>query len=327
MLLAAAAERLTDCGVPSPMVDAELLLSYVTGRDRGLLRMAGTSVSAEQAARFDELIGHRAARIPVQHLTGRAPFRHLELRVGPGVFIPRPETELVVDHVLRFVANDPGRAGGPGPVVVDLCTGSGALAISIATELPGSRVVAVEVSPSAVGWARANVAEHSAQLARAGSVVDLFVADATSVAAPGAALGSMSGCVDVVVSNPPYVPDAALPREPEVRDHDPGRALYGGPDGLDVVRPLAEQAAVLLRPGGLLLIEHADVQGEDAGPAGVPGVLRGHVEARPAAGAASPAAGFVPAGAPVWRGVTDHLDLAGKPRVTSAIRAPGRMAP
>ena len=329
-LLAAAVERLAASGVPSPRVDAELLLAHVTGRDRGLLRMAGTNVSEDEAARFDELLGQRAARIPLQHLTGRAPFRHLELRVGPGVFIPRPETELVVDHVLRFLAgdpHDPSRADGPGPVVVDLCTGSAALAISIATERPGSRVVAVEVSPSAVEWARANVADQSAQLARAGSVVDLIAADATTVAAPGEPLESMRGRADVVVSNPPYVPDSALPREPEVRDHDPGRALYGGPDGLDVVRPLAEQAAALLRPGGLLLIEHADAQGEDAGPAGVPGVLRGQFEDYPLSGSGCSPADGGGVEVPVWHAVTDHLDLAGKPRITSAVRGPGRMAP
>lgn len=309
------------------MVDAELLLAHVTGRDRGLLRMSGTDVSADEQARFDELLGQRAARVPLQHLTGRAPFRHLELRVGPGVFIPRPETELVVDHVLRFLADHPSPADDPGPVVVDLCTGSGALAISIATERPGSRVVAVEVSPSAVEWARANVADHSALLARAGSVVDLISADATTVAAPGAPLESMRGRADVVVSNPPYVPDSALPREPEVRDHDPGRALYGGPDGLEVVRPLAEQAAALLRPGGLLLIEHADVQGEDAGPAGVPGVLHGQVEEQPSAGSGAHRAEDGAGEVPVWHEVTDHLDLAGKPRITSAVRGPGRMVP
>lgn len=320
-LLAAAIERLALSGVPSPTVDAELLLAHVTGRDRGLLRMAGTSVSRDQAARFDELLEQRAARIPLQHLTGRAPFRHLALSVGPGVFIPRPETELVVDHVLRFLAD------GPGPVVVDLCTGSAALAISIATERPGSRVVAVEVSPSAVQWARANIADHSALLARVGSGVDLVAADARTVAALGAPLASMRGRVDVVVSNPPYVPDSALPREPEVRDHDPGLSLYGGPDGLDVVRPLAEQAAALLRPGGLLLIEHADVQGEDAGPAGVPGVLRGQLEDHPSSRSGAAAAVDGAVAVPVWHEVTDHIDLAGKPRITSAVRGPGRMAP
>ena len=186
--------------------------------------------------------------------------------------------------------------------------------------------MAVEVSPSAVEWARANIADHSAHLARAGSVVELIAADATTVAAPGAPLESMRGRADVVVSNPPYVPDSALPREPEVREHDPGRALYGGPDGLDVVRPLAEQAAALLRAGGLLLIEHADVQGEDAGPTGVPGVLRGQFEDHSSPGSGAPPADGS-AAVPVWREVTDHLDLAGKPRVTSAVRGPGRMAP
>ncbi len=337
-LLHRAAGSLREAGVPTPEVDAELLLAHVTGRQRALLRMAGSSVSPEDSAVFAGLVSSRARRIPLQHLTGLAPFRHLELRVGPGVFIPRPETELMVDHVLGFLeerhsekqergipAQEPdtatpasgtpatgsGRAGTlgatrqgvPGAVVVDLCTGSAALALSIATEVPGSRVVAVELAPSALEWARVNLAGQAAAVAAADSTVEIVAADATVVAGPGGVLEPLRGWVDIVVTNPPYVPDGAVPREAEVRDHDPGLALYGGPDGLDVVRQLAVQAALLLRPGGLLVVEHADVQGEAAGESGVPGVLR-------AADGAS------------WTAVTDHLDFAGRPRHTSARRAP-----
>ncbi len=303
-LLATATAQLGAAGVATPDVDAELLLAHVTGRPRALLRMAGGTVTDDQCADYAALVAQRIARIPLQHLTGTAPFRHLELHVGPGVFIPRPETELMVDHVLAFAAVQVTA----GLLVVDLCSGSGALGLSIATELPGSRVIGVELSPEAAGWARRNIVLGAARVDAAGSTIELIEADATRVSGPDECLGDLAGRVDVVVTNPPYVPEAAVPREPEVRDHDPGLALYGGLDGLEVVRPLAEQAAVLLRPGGLLVVEHADVQGEDAGEAGVPYVLRSQP-------------------GPAWQDVTDHLDLAGRPRHTSAIRATGRMAP
>jgi release factor glutamine methyltransferase len=360
-LLALAGEELATAGVPTPEVDAELLLAHVIGRPRALLRMAGGSVSQEQSSAFAQLVARRAQRIPLQHLTGLAPFRHLELRVGPGVFIPRPETELMVDHVLEFAADLPGsrdavgsggdpadvldpvgdpRTGADGRLlVVDLCSGSAALALSIATELPHSRVIAVELSDEAVTWARLNIEDHAAQVTARGSSIDLLAADATRVAAAGGALEHLRGLVAVVVTNPPYVPEDAIPREPEVRDHDPNLALYGGADGLELVRPLAEQAALLLRPGGLLLVEHADVQGEDAGESGVPFLLRRQREPaapEPALPTGDPAAHApAPANAPppdgtgpcAWSHVTDHFDLAGRPRHTAAIRAAGRMAP
>jgi release factor glutamine methyltransferase len=309
-LLASAAALLAAGEVPTPDVDAELLLAHVTGRPRALLRMAGGNVTDEQRSAFAALVARRVQRIPLQHLMGLAPFRHLELHVGPGVFIPRPETEMMVDHVLQFAAEQPRT----GLLVVDLCSGSAALALSIATELPGSQVIAVELSPTAVDWARRNIGDHTGRIAAAGSSIELETADATWVAADGGLLADLRGQVDVVVTNPPYVPEHAIPREPEVRDHDPAVALYGGPDGLEVVRPLAEQAALLLRPGGLLLVEHADVQGEAAGESGVPGVLRAQRD---------PATSDETA----WRDVIDHLDLAGRPRHTAAIRSAGRMAP
>lgn len=331
-LLSAVAEELAGAGVPTPAVDAELLLAHVTGRPRALLRMAGATLSAEQSADYAALVAQRVRRIPLQHLTGLAPFRHLELAVGAGVFIPRPETELMVDHVLAFAAGGrpssrdcAGSGDSPGVVdgrllVVDLCTGSAALALAIATELPGSRVVAVEISPGAVAWARQNIAVHAERVAAVGSSIQLLVADATQVATTGGELEHLRGRVDVVVTNPPYVPQDAIPREPEVRDHDPGLALYGGPDGLEVIRPLAHQAALLMRPGGLLLVEHADVQGEDGGESGVPAVLRAQPD--PIAPEVSHR-GSTAAVPPAWSDVSDHPDLAGLPRHTAAIRAGG----
>lgn len=326
-LLQEAGARLTAAGVPNPDLDAELLLSHVTGRPRLVLRLAGSTVDAAQAARFEECLDLRVRRVPLQHITGRAAFRHLELRVGPGVFIPRPETEVMVDAALDALqcrrrqapeglapASTGQPHGGSGSdtdpkprraLIVDLCTGSGALALSLALEAPGSHVVAVELSGPALGWARENVADHMGRLIAAGSSVELVRADATRVADPGGPLDRLRGRVDLVISNPPYVPVGAVPRDPEVRDHDPDVALYGGPDGLDMVRPLARQAALLLTPRGLLLVEHADAQGEDAAAAGVPGTLRAMRDDH---------------GRPTWCEVTDHFDLAGRPRFTSARR-------
>ncbi len=308
-LISAATERMRHADVPSPLADAETLLAHVTGRPRATLRLAGEVVPDQEADRFWHLVEQRSARIPLQHLTGRAAFRRLEVNVGPGVFIPRPETELMVDDVLahlRQVRAGDGPAPDGGPLMVDLCTGSGALALSLALEAPGSHVVAVDVSPEALAWADRSVSEHAQDLAGVGSTVQLVAADATCVADPGHPLAGLRGRAQVVVSNPPYIPEHAVPRQPEVRDHDPALALYGGSAGLDVVRPLVAQAAALLRPGGLLLVEHADVQGEDAEHAGVPGLLRRAEDAD---------------GQPVWQDVVDHCDLTGLPRYTSTVRA------
>lgn len=310
--------------MPSPRADAEVLLAHVTGRPRALLAMAGSTVEPERRADFERLVTARSRRIPLQLLIGSAPFRHLELRLGPGVFIPRPETELMVDHVHRFAAG----LRGQGLVVVDLCAGSGALALSVATEIADSRVLAVEVSDEALRWAERNRVEHRAQLSAARSSLELIGADATRVADPAGALSGYRGGVDVVLSNPPYVPQDAVPREPEVRDHDPALALYGGPDGLDVIRLLADQAAILLRPGGMLVLEHADVQGEGAGSLGVPGVLRAQRIATWETTAIERRAGEPPGPGPAavcrWSEIVDHPDLAGRPRHTCAVRGPGR---
>jgi release factor glutamine methyltransferase len=261
-------------------VDAELLLAHVLGASRTAL-LTLDEVPAAAAARFGALLDQRADRVPLQHLTGRASFRHLELAVGPGVFVPRPETEQLAGWALAQLA------GRPEPVVVDLGSGSGALALAIAQEHPGARVTAVERDAAAVEWTRANAA---ARAAAGDTPVTVVQGDLTDPAL----LTDLDGGVDLVVSNPPYVPDGAgLPRE--VADHDPPLALWGGPDGLDVVRGLLVTAARLLPPGGLLGIEHADQQGT-----AVPALLR-------ATGG--------------WADVADHPDLAGRPRFTTARRA------
>ncbi len=260
-------------------MDAELLLAHATGRSRaGLLTL--DELDGPTADRFAGLVEQRADRVPLQHLTGHAPFRYLELAVGPGVFVPRPETEQIVEWCLGRLA------GGAEPVVVDLGTGSGAIALSLAHEHPGARVTAVERDPEAIEWTRVNAAARAAAGDRP---VEVLAGDMTDPRL----LTGLEGRVDLVVSNPPYVPDGArLPRE--VADHDPPLALWGGPDGLDVVRGLLTTAARLLRPGGALAIEHADQQGT-----ALPALVRAHGG---------------------WDDVADHPDLAGRPRFTTARR-------
>ena len=278
-LITEAAGRLADVGVESPRVDAELLLAHVLGVPRArLLTLDG--VGEEVAARFAALVAQRADRVPLQHLTGRAPFRYLELAVGPGVFVPRPETEQLVSWALEQLG------GLAEPVVVDLGSGSGAIALSIAHEHPGARVTAVERDPGAIEWTRHNA---RARAAAGDTPVAVVAGDMTDPQL----LRELDGTVDLVVSNPPYVPDGArVPRE--VAEHDPPLALWGGPDGLDVVRGLVVTAARLLRPGGVLGIEHADQQG-----ASLPSVVRAHGG---------------------YSRIEDHPDLAGRARFTTAHR-------
>ena len=260
-------------------MDAELLLAHVLDVPRGRLIVLD-DVPDDAARRFAELLDQRADRVPLQHLTGRAPFRQLELSVGPGVFVPRPETEQLAGWALERLA------GADAPCVVDLGAGSGALALSIAHEHPGARVVAVERDPGAIEWTRHNA---TARATAGDTPVEVLGGDMTDPQL----LGELDGLVDLVVSNPPYVPDGArVPRE--VADHDPPLALWGGPDGLDVVRGLLVTAARLLRPGGWIGIEHADQQGGS-----LPALVRAH-------------GGFTD--------VEDHPDLAGRPRFTTARR-------
>ncbi len=225
-------------------------------------------------AAYAALIERREGREPLQHITGYAAFRHLTLRVAPGVFLPRPETEVVaqraIDEARRLVA------GGSQPLVVDLCSGSGVIALSVAVEAPGSHVVALEVDPAAVALALANASELGPGVRREApnapnrppkyvhfaprddGSIRFEVGDVTDPAL----LAELNGTVDVVISNPPYIPDDAVPLDIEVAGHDPARALFGGGrDGLDVPGDVVAAAARLLRGGGLFVMEHADVQG------------------------------------------------------------------
>lgn len=273
-LLKWAYEELADAGVASPQADAEVLLAHALGVDRSELRrlvVLGREVPDDAAGVFAGLVSRRAAREPLQHLTGVAAFRHLELAVGPGVFVPRPETEEVAQVAIDEAAKVVGERGSA--VVVDLCTGTGAIALAVATEVPGTRVHAVELDKDAHAWAERNVDALSAAVASASAgtkegtepgtpperIVRLVKGDART------ALYGIDGLADVVVSNPPYVPSDAVPVDPEVARHDPAVALYGlGPDGLEVPRGITDAAARLLRPGGLYVMEHAEVQAEAA---------------------------------------------------------------
>ncbi|WP_191905644.1 peptide chain release factor N(5)-glutamine methyltransferase [Microbacterium caowuchunii] len=270
----------TDAGILDPRVDAELLAGHVLDLRRGGVQAAafrGDEVSAADAARLGELAARRAAREPLQHLTGVAHFRHLELAVGPGVFVPRPETEMVAQIAIDALR----AAASPAPVAVDLGTGSGAIALALATEVPHARVHAAENSADAYAWTARNFEGVGAANAH------LAFTDLAS------AFPELDGTVTVLVSNPPYVPDAAIPRDPEVRLYDPPQALYGGADGLDVVRVLAEVGLRLVHPGGLIVIEHGELQGE-----GVRDVLA--------------SAG--------WLATATHRDLTLRDRVTTAVR-------
>jgi release factor glutamine methyltransferase len=257
-LLHDAAARLAAAGVTGARGDAEQLAAHVLALPRGELLAAvvrGDPVGAAQAEVFEALVVRRVDREPLQHLTGRAAFRRIELAVGSGVFVPRPETEvlagLAIDEAQRVVSD---RAAAR-PLVLDLCTGSGAVALAVADEVADVRVVAVELDPAALGWAMRNVHRLGA-----GRQVELRRGDAAHADTGVAA--DLRGRVDVVVSNPPYIPAGARPVDPEVADHDPPLALFGGgQDGLDVPRAVVAAAAGLLRRGGLLLMEHADLQG------------------------------------------------------------------
>jgi release factor glutamine methyltransferase len=285
--------RLTAAGVPSPDTDAMLLAAHVMGVPRGRL-LLHDRMDPQQRTAYERLLTRRVARVPLQHLVGAAAFRTLELQVGPGVFIPRPETELVAQagiDALRALPPEERRA-------VDLCTGSGAVAFALAVEAAPAQVTAVEVDDAAVAWTRRNAEGLADMLGAASSRVDVIQADARTCASDGGPLAGQRGAVAVVTMNPPYVPSGASVRDPEVRDHDPALALYGGEDGLDVIRGAIDTAAALLQPGGLVVIEHSDEQGDEA-EEGVPALLR--ADGR-------------------WRDVSDHRDLARKPRFTTATR-------
>jgi len=254
--------RLASAGVASPRHDAEVLMSQTLKLPRGRIDL---TLELDPAANrvFTGLVAKRCQRIPLQHITGVAPFRYLSLRVGEGVFIPRPETELVVEAVIREVR----RLARPTSVL-DLGAGSGAIALAIATECAEVDVTAVEVSSDARAWLEKNLALHQSQISEHGSSVKVIEADFTEPLESW--LPGQTGQFDIVVSNPPYVPSQARIRDAEVADFDPPVALFGGADGLDAVKAVIAVASIALRSGGMLVIEHGDEQGADAQSRGVP---------------------------------------------------------
>ena len=278
--LTRATATLAQAGVVSPEHDARALAVHVLGLARPSDLGRVDDLTSDQASAYDALVSRRAERVPLQHLTGSVGFRWIELEVGPGVFVPRPETESVVQWAV-----DAAKAQGwTAPLMVDLCTGSGTIALALANEVPGATVHAVERDEGALVWARRNAANR---VAAGDPEVHLHLGSAQD------ALPELDGTVDLVASNPPYVAldEAHLP-DPEVVDHDPGIALWAGDDGLDVVRLVEQAARRLLRPGGLLVVEHSDRQGRTA-----PALL-------------------MQAGG--WTQVQDHQDLTGRDRYVTA---------
>lgn len=274
-----ASRALAAAGVASPEVDAQELAAHLLGVERTRL---GLTPLVEDAFLVDygALVDKRAQRVPLQHLLGSAQFGRATLAVGPGVFIPRPETESLLAWAVHAIADV------HAPVVVDLCTGSGALALALAAERPDARVIGVERSATALAWARRNAV---AQAGAGRTPVELRGGDIFDVRL----LTDLDGLVDLVTANPPYVPDGT-PVEPEVAEHDPPEAVFAGPDGLAVIRPLLSVAAGLLKVGGVLAIEHDDTQGE-----AVPALLHSRR---------------------LLTDVTDHHDLTGRPRFVTATR-------
>jgi release factor glutamine methyltransferase len=246
-----AAERFESAGIDSALADAELLAGHILGLSRGGVQaqiLLGAELTEVQAEALSNLYGRRFSREPLQHITGIAYFRQLELGVGRGVFIPRPETEFVAQLAIHAVAAAT-RSGIQNPVAVDLGTGSGAIALAMATEIPAAKVFAVEKSTEAFPFTRANFEKYAEQ------------GDATLIQGDLAdAFQSLNGTVHVVASNPPYIPLAMIPRDEEVRLHDPDLALYGGEDGMSVIHLVSATAKRLLVDGGVLIIEHADSQ-------------------------------------------------------------------
>lgn len=275
----AATATLDAAGVPSPGVDAEELAGHLLGVPRTKLGMTPL-VESSWLDGYRALVAQRAERIPLQYLLGSVQFGRARLEVGPGVFIPRPETESLLEWALASLS------GLAAPVVVDLCTGTGAIALAIAAARPDARVVAVERSPAALAWARRNIGRH---IGAGGTPVELRGGDIFDPRL----LADLDATADLVTANPPYVPDGTAVA-PEVSEYDPPEAVFGGPDGLSVIKPLISVAAGLLKVGGVLAIEHDDTQGES-----VPALLR------------------------VRRVVTDvveHHDLTDRPRFVTATR-------
>ncbi|GAB2671787.1 peptide chain release factor N(5)-glutamine methyltransferase [Nocardia goodfellowii] len=277
-----AAEVLHAAGMHSPRADAELLAAHLLGVERGRLALVPL-VEPGLLADFRALVDQRARHVPLQHLTGIAAMGAIDLAVGPGVFVPRPETEVLFAWALARLAALPH---DHQPIVVDLCTGSGALALAIAHARPDADVHAVEIDPDALKWARRNADDR---IAAGDTPITLYADDATGPTL----LTDLSGRVDLVVSNPPYIP-AGAQLDPEVAEHDPHRALFAGADGLDVIRPMIPVITRLLRPTGALAIEHDDTNGS--------------------------AAAELLAESGQFTDIAEHLDLAEKPRFVVATR-------
>jgi release factor glutamine methyltransferase len=276
--IAVAASRLAEAGVESPRADAEMIAAHVHGVPRGALH---TVPDAAFDPRYWDDVARRASREPLQHITGRAYFRYLELEVGPGVFVPRPETEVMTGWAIDALREMDTAA----PVVADLGTGSGAIALAIAQEVPGAQVHAVEADPLARKWADRNIARCAAAAPHTAGRVTLHDDDFAS------ALPDLGGAVDLVISNPPYIPIGSwVP--PEVGEYDPATALWGGADGLDSIRVIERAARRLLRGGGLVAVEHGAPQGA--------------------------AVYWVFSEEQGWRDTRNHCDLAGRDRFVTA---------
>jgi release factor glutamine methyltransferase len=278
--VAMAAARLAQAGVDSPRADAELIAAHLHGVPRGQLHLVA---DADFNPRFWDDVARREAREPLQHITGLAYFRYLELTVGPGVFVPRPETEVMTGWAVeQLAAMDVAE-----PVVADLGTGSGAIALAIAQEVPRARVHAVEADPLARQWTERNIARTAVAAPHTAGRVTLHAEDFAT------ALTELDGAVDLVISNPPYIPVGSwVP--PEVGEYDPATALWSGADGLGAVRVVESVARQrLLRPGGLVAVEHGAQQG--------------------------PAVYWVFAEESGWRQTRNHTDLAGRDRFVTAV--------
>jgi len=248
-LIESATERFSLAGIESAVVDAELLVCHALKLSRGELQtqvVLGNDVPEEKLGELSELFDRRASREPLQHITGKAYFRRLELEVGLGVFVPRPETETVAQLAIDSIR----LSGSENPIAVDLGTGSGAIALAMATEVPNAKIFAVEKSDEAIPYTMANFETYGSDNAILvhGDLADAFP--------------ELNGLVSVVVSNPPYIPNEMIPRDIEVRIFDPSLALFGGDDGMDVIHLVLATAARLLHTGGMLIIEHADSQSE-----------------------------------------------------------------
>lgn len=277
--LVRAARTLADAGVASPRTDAELLAAHVLGVPRGALLLID-AFTDPQLAVFDDLLAARAQRVPLQHLTGSVAFGGIDVAVGPGAFVPRPETELLVAWALD-------RPLPSAAVAVDFCSGTGAIALAIAHARPRARVVAVERDPAALEWLRRNA---SLRIGAGDHPIEVVAGDVTDPVV----LCDLDGTVDLLLCNPPYVPDGT-PVPAEVAEHDPAEAVFGGSDGLAVIRPVVSRAASVVRTGGWVGIEHDESQDR--------------VVARL----------FADAGA--FTDVAVHADLAGRPRFTTARRS------